>query len=340
MLYIDNLCEFLCKLMLSGEGGIYFPQNGTFTKTAGMVRQIAEGGGKRIRITKLLRPAVAIGSHVPGKIGGFVNKAFGNCVYKQTLSDYRGLEYRTKPLVSITTVTFNSEKTLAKTIESVLNQTYNKIEYIIVDGLSEDKTLQIAERYRKGLEQKGILYRIISERDNGMYDAINKGIMLAHGDIIGNINSDDWYEPDAIEKTVDFFLNTDCDFMYADLRMVKRNGKSYIKRSRKSKIMTSRNWNHPTQFAKKSVFEQEKYKCENLHDDFDLLLRVNAKKYKIEIMNEVTANFRMDGMSHERNLQKAVERGKARYQIYRNNGYSRLYWLECFLIETAKYILG
>lgn len=94
MLYIGNLCEFLCKLMLSGESGIYFPQNGEYTRTSEMVRQIAETAGKRIWVTKLLNPAVMIGSHMPGKIAGLVNKAFGNCAYRQKLSEYEGLEYQ------------------------------------------------------------------------------------------------------------------------------------------------------------------------------------------------------------------------------------------------------
>lgn len=88
MLYIDNLCEFLCKLLLSGEGGVYFPQNGAYTKTSEMVRQIAEAAGKRMWMTKLLNPAVVLGRHVPGKVSGLVNKAFGNCVYEQKLSQY------------------------------------------------------------------------------------------------------------------------------------------------------------------------------------------------------------------------------------------------------------
>lgn len=244
------------------------------------------------------------------------------------------------PLVTITTVTYNSEKTLSKTIESVLNQSYKKIEYIIVDGESNDNTLQIAMSYKTLFEERGISFRIISEKDRGMYDAINKGIDLARGEIIGNINSDDWYELDAVEKTVHFFERTHCDFMYADLRMIKKDGTSFVKHARETKIATSRGWNHPTQFAKKSLYEKEKYKIESMHDDFDLFLRVRRKGYKIAIMNEITANFRMDGMSHERNIKKSIDRGKARYRIYRNNGYSRLYWMECAFIEIAKFLIG
>ena len=98
MLYIDNLCEFLCKLVLSGEGGIYFPQNREYTKTSEMVREIAEASGKKIWVTKLLNPAVWIGRHIPGKISGLVDKAFGSCAYSQELSRYAGLDYQTVSL--------------------------------------------------------------------------------------------------------------------------------------------------------------------------------------------------------------------------------------------------
>ena len=113
MLYIDNLCEFLCKLMLSGEGGIYFPQNKEYTKTAEMVKLISKAAqcqsrqdrirktvsyrvaGTQIWITKLLKPVVVIGSYVPGRVSGLVNKAFGNSCYSQRISEYEGLGYQT-----------------------------------------------------------------------------------------------------------------------------------------------------------------------------------------------------------------------------------------------------
>lgn len=94
ILHIDNLCEFLCLLILSGEGGIYFPQNAEYMDTASMVEQIADTVWHPIRVTKLLNPAVAAASHVPGKISGLVNKAFGNSIYSQKLSAYVGLDYR------------------------------------------------------------------------------------------------------------------------------------------------------------------------------------------------------------------------------------------------------
>ena len=93
MLYIGNLCEFLCLLMKSGEGGIYFPQNAEYVRTSEMVRQIAKTAGHRIWITKLLNPAVWVASLIPGKVSGLVNKAFGNMVYEKAISDCKGLSY-------------------------------------------------------------------------------------------------------------------------------------------------------------------------------------------------------------------------------------------------------
>ncbi|MBQ7482227.1 MAG: glycosyltransferase, partial [Lachnospiraceae bacterium] len=107
-----------------------------------------------------------------------------------------------EPSVSIITVTYNSGATLKRTIESVLAQTAAPREYIIVDGCSTDDTLSIAESFRETFDEKGISYSVISEPDNGIYDAMNKGIRLAMGDIIGMINSDDWYEPCAVETVL------------------------------------------------------------------------------------------------------------------------------------------
>lgn len=88
MLYIENLCEFLCQVMIRGEGGIFWPQNAEYTRTSEMVKIISEVSGHKVRVSKMWNWAVSIASHIPGKISGLVNKAFGNMSYEQSMSRY------------------------------------------------------------------------------------------------------------------------------------------------------------------------------------------------------------------------------------------------------------
>lgn len=244
-------------------------------------------------------------------------------------------------LVSIITVCYNSEKTIRETIESVLNQTYHEIEYIIVDGLSSDNTLKIAEEYRTQFAAKGMQLKIISEKDHGIYDAMNKGINNSCGEIVGIINSDDWYENNAVEVVVDTYKQQRFDYFYGDIRLIKSNGQAIIKHSKKDRLVTSRHWNHPTSFVTKETYaELGVFSCEGIHDDFDFFLRVRKAGKKIVIKNEILANFRTGGVSNDKSIEKSKKRVKDRYRCYRNNNYSRLYLIECLLIELAKNIVG
>ncbi|MCR5626269.1 MAG: glycosyltransferase [Lachnospiraceae bacterium] len=243
-------------------------------------------------------------------------------------------------LISIITVAFNAEKTIARTIESVLNQTYDQIEYIIMDGLSTDRTLEIAESYRKRLEDRGIIYRIYSEKDKGIYDAMNNGIYRTRGEIVGMINSDDWYENDALETMAALYKETDYDLAYADVRIHMKDGRSFIKKARNRKYTTSRDWNHPTQFVKRKVYERFCYKCENMSDDMDFFFKVKASGMKIAVVNKTLANFTMGGVSSRISVKEIGERIERRYRIYRNHGYSRFYIFECVGFEIIKYILA
>lgn len=244
-----------------------------------------------------------------------------------------------QPLISIVTVAYNSEATIRDTIESVLNQTYEKIEYHIVDGASSDSTVLIAKEYAPRFEEKGISYIITSEPDKGIYDAMNKGIARCTGQIIGLINSDDWYETDALRKVADFYKKTQFDMMYADLNIIRASGHS-VKHSRLRKYITSRDWNHPTTFITKEMYEKYQYKVKNVYDDFDLVIRIRRAGHRVEILNEVLANFRFGGVSNEKSVKKAVYRIKARYEVYRCNGLSRWYWFECVAMELAKLVMG
>ena len=120
--------------------------------------------------------------------------------------------------VSLVTVTFNSDQTLRDTIQSVLNQTYSDIEYIIIDGLSKDNTVDIIRKCEPQFQGR---LKWISERDNGLYDAMNKGIRMSTGEIVGIINSDDFYHRrDIISRVVEAFRNEKTQTVYGDVRFV------------------------------------------------------------------------------------------------------------------------
>ena len=242
--------------------------------------------------------------------------------------------------ISVVTVTFDSAATFEDTIRSVLAQTYSPFEYIVIDGGSTDATLAVIESHRSVFEEKGIKLTVVSEADNGIYDAMNKGTKMASGDVVGIINSDDWYESDALETVAKAYLESPFDLFYADIRMVLPDGKSFVKHSRDRKYATSRDWNHPTTFITKDIYNRYSYRTDTIHDDYDLILRIKRDGAKVRVVNKVIANFRMNGTSHKRSLSAAASSVKIKYGIYRRNGYSRLYIFECLLVEAGKLIIG
>ncbi len=244
--------------------------------------------------------------------------------------------------VSIITPCFNSSATIRKTLDSVLAQTVSPFEYIVKDGGSVDETLQILEEYRDRFNCKDIRYIVISEPDGGIYDAMNKGIDKATGDLVGIINSDDWLEPVAVQRITEEYEKDPFDLFYADLRIWIEDGEGGLKEKMIKKARyrawpaVSRDWNHPTSYLTKEMYGIYRYKCEGLHDDWELVLRMRKDGRKIRVLNEVLADFTLNGVSHEKNLRKIISRGKDRYRAYRENGYSRLYFFECIFIELAK----
>ncbi len=243
--------------------------------------------------------------------------------------------------ISIITVAYNSERCIGRAIESVLAQSFSNIEYWIIDGKSKDKTVEVAESYRPALAAKGVDYHVVSEEDRGIYDAMNKGIRLAGGDIIGILNSDDTYEPDALQTVADTFEETKCDLMYANIRMHKTDGSTFIKKARMGKFETSRDWNHPTTFVRADISKANPFRNLGIHDDYGFFLQMKQQKRKIVIVDKVLANFQMGGASNHKDFKAAKKRIMDRYKYcYRINGYSRWYMLECVAIEVAKMLLG
>lgn len=245
-----------------------------------------------------------------------------------------------EPLVTVVTVAFNSEKTIEKTIKSVLGQTYPRIEYLIIDGMSSDKTVELCKGYEKQALERGYLYRIVSEKDKGIYDAMNKGIAMAKGEILGFINSDDWYEKDAVSLSVKTMLKKGCDITFGDIAIHKADGSRIIKKAALSRYETSRHWNHPTMFVKTSVYREFPFSQKGIHDDYGAYLAMKRAGKKVEVIHKVLADFSMGGASNKRSLKLSVKRIKDRYGCYRDNGYSRWYFIECIVMEAGKFILG
>ena len=241
--------------------------------------------------------------------------------------------------VTILTVAYNCADTIATAIESVLNQTYKNIEYLVIDGLSKDNTVQIAQSYIPKFEEKGFVMKVISEADKGMYDALNKGISMASGELIGNINADDWYEPIAVERMVDLYKIESYDLAWADLRIIKPSG-NMVKKAYVGKLWTTAGFCHPTMFSKKEVLMEFPYACEQMDDDFEMVTRVRKANKKIVTLNEVLANYRFGGMSTKKSIRDSIRRVKMKYATYKKHGYSSLYWFYCVAMEAAKYILG
>ena len=344
MISIERLCDFVVQTIQEGKGGLYFPQNKHYVCTTKMVQEIARDSGKKIWTTRIFNPFISLGLKMHVSV---IEKMFGNLVYERKSQEEERTnikiakaEQKKMILVSIVTVAYNSEKTIQDTIESVLNQTYPNIEYLIVDGLSTDDTVKIARSYEKKFEEKGYKYKVISEKDNGIYDAMNKGIKASTGELIGIINSDDWYELDAVETVVKQFAKINFDMLYADLRVIKEDGSKFVKHSCMRKFVTTRDWNHPTTFMNRKVYDSYLYKCESLYDDMDMMLKVREDNREIVVINKILANFRLGGVSNQKQINKIWERCKARYRIYRNHGFSRLYWFECLFMEFGKAIVG
>lgn len=244
-----------------------------------------------------------------------------------------------KPLISVITVTLNSQETLSKAIESVLNQTYDRVEYIVMDGGSKDSTVEIAESYKDRFAAKGYSFSVVSEKDKGMYDALNKGVKIATGDIIGQINSDDWYEPDALETVAAKFMADPFDLFWGDLRIIKNSG-DMIKKAAIKKFVSTKDWNHPTTFIRAEVYKSNPYSLISMYDDFELILRLRKQGVKMCVENKVLANFVFGGMSTKKDLKDTIRRIKLSCNNYKINGYGLPYYIDRVVVEMAKFILG
>lgn len=200
------------------------------------------------------------------------------------------------PKISLITVTFNSDKTLRDTINSVLKQTYTNIEYIVVDGLSKDNTMDIVREYEPQFEGR---MKWISEKDKGLYDAMNKGVRMATGDVVGILNSDDFFTANDVLEKVAAGFDEQTDAVYGDLHYVHPDDLQHSVRYYSSKIFKRSLMRmgfipaHPTFYCRRECFDKfGYYKTDyKIAADFDLLLRfiyVNRIRIKYLPMDMVT----------------------------------------------------
>jgi len=201
--------------------------------------------------------------------------------------------------VSIITVCYNSSVTIRDTIESVLAQDYTDIEYIIIDGASRDNTLDIINEYRNRIAH------VVSEPDRGIYDAMNKGIKIASGDVVGVLNSDDFFSSNqSVSKLVAGFTDN-TDAVYADLVYVKQQDKTKLSRLYSSasfspwKIRFGFMIPHPTFYAKRSLFDKLGfYKLDyRVAADFELMARFFKAGIRVNRINSVIVSMREGGIS-------------------------------------------
>ena len=206
--------------------------------------------------------------------------------------------------ISIITVSYNSENFIESCINSIISQSYKDIEYIIIDGSSKDNTLKIIKRYSRYVST------IVSEPDKGIYDAMNKGIKIAKGEIIGFLHSDDMYKnTDVLSKVANVFKNNaSLDACYADLIYVKKTNTSRIVRYWKSSKFIigsfSRGWSppHPTFFVRRSIYER--YGNFNLKypivSDIELMMRLlEVHNIQTQYLNEIWVKMRLGGLSNK-----------------------------------------
>jgi len=243
-----------------------------------------------------------------------------------------------KPLVSVITVCFNSEKYLEQTIQSVVNQTYDNIEYIIIDGGSTDNTLNTIKKY-----DNKIAYWI-SEPDKGMYDAMNKGMRLMNGDIWACLNSDDQYYLDTLEKIVFYFSkDPNVDIIFGNLDFVTDNGefiyRRFFPKFNLNRIMRM-NYSlsaisQPTIFLRRFVIENVGYfdTSYNYASDMDYFIRV-GKSCRIQHINSTLTKFRLHSNALSAKMMiKQLEEGHSISRKYTGNDDNKImeFWDKLYL---------
>lgn len=237
------------------------------------------------------------------------------------------------PLVSIITIVFNGESSIRQTIDSVLQQSYGPIEYIVIDGGSDDTTVSIIREYDAKIDYWQ------SEPDKGISDAFNKGIGAARGEIIGLVNAGDWYEVDTVKRVVETFLaEQEVGVVCGVLQFWKGLQREYVCPSVPELLEREMTVTHPTCFVRADLYRRFglfaiDYK---LAMDYEILLRFKMQGVKFLSLDSILTNMQHDGVSEE-NWKKALqETHRARTELLEKSFFTSKYY--CFFIIFKRQI--
>lgn len=238
--------------------------------------------------------------------------------------------------VSVITVCFNSDKTIRRTIESVLKQTYTNVEYIIIDGGSKDNTLQIIGEYK---DLFGDSLKVVSEPDGGIYDAMNKGIRMAAGELIGILNSDDYYEENAVECIVNSMKNDKYQILYGFMRTV-RDGEELSIARESHNMLPNEMIAHPACFVTKSIYDDFGVYDTNYVSvaDFDFMIRMNMQREVVFVpVDYLITTFSCGGMSSTEKAWLDLLKLRKNYGMISNKKYkTEIFKSKVYSILTKK----
>ena len=344
MLHIDNLCEFLCQIMLVSDikenATVFMPQNAEWTKTSDMVKKIADVSGKKIRTLKIFRPAVFIGSKMPGKIGGLINKAFGNSCYEKELSNYEGIKYQTTSLsesvvgkvilikssieykelsdnemqsYSVLMSVYKNDKVdyLCSAIDSMLKQTVKPEQFVIViDGPISNSLENVIIDYSISMPQ---IFTILRLKENGgLGNALNQGLKLCRNELVARMDSDDISKKYRCEKQLCAFrtnpklciVGTQIDEFIDNVDNVVSRRIVPTNQNEIQKFAKRRSpFNHPTVMYRKSIIESlGGYGIYGRKEDLDLFIRCVNSGVKMENLEESLLYYRTSNDNLQRRM--------------------------------------
>lgn len=220
-----------------------------------------------------------------------------------------------EPLVSVVTVCLNQAQSIAQCFESVIGQSYPRIEYIVLDGGSTDGTLEVIERYRAEIDQ------FVSEPDSGPFDAMNKGIGMATGEFVLILNSDDWYDPDAVRSLVDAAQRSAADVVHAQAHIVDMDDKVVETRGswHHDGILTSiMPYKHETMLVRRDVYQRFGHYDPGYQiiADYEYAIRLYLAGCRFEYLPRPLLYFRLGGLSRRALDEKIRERGRLFHALH------------------------